>query len=613
MGLGPDPMWQTVKTSLGLLTKRQRVGYVLLLVTRVFVNFLDIAGVAAVGLLGAAGASGFLGNREATFFGITIDIRTPGVLLTVMASVAVFFFLKAALSIVLIRKTVYFLADIEIKNATEIAQFLFTGGLSELRQYSKSEVQFAVTRSTNVTFSGVLGSAGTLVTETALLVFMFGLFVIVDPFAAIAITVYFLVVVFIFQAFSSQRMQQSGQDFTVGSMGVTQISLDMFEAFKEISVLMKQVFFLARFTEARTKYAHADAKMRFVMGIPRYFVETALAVGALALVAWQLRRGEVSDGLVTAGVFLAGGVRMMAALLPLQNAFLALRNQVQQARIGQEILAKSRASKDGITAILESSKDAMDSYVDSTTGVRVELSDVTFTHSGSEHAAVRNVSFFIEPGAYVAMVGPSGAGKTTLADLILGLNTADSGSVTVDGIPARGLRESRPGLMAYVPQRPGLVSGTLVDNIALGLPRESVDLDRVHSALKKARLEEFVNDLPDGVNTKLGKNVDSLSGGQIQRLGLARALYTNPKLIVLDEATSALDAEAEASISESIRNISKDTTVIVIAHRLSTVQRADAVHVIDNGQLIASGTFKQLRKSVPMIQEYVRLMSFDEE
>jgi ATP-binding cassette subfamily C protein len=442
---------------------------------------------------------------------------------------------------------------------------------------------------------------------------MFGLFVIVDPVAAIAITVYFLIVIMIFQLLSSKRIQQSGKDFAEGSVDVVQVSLDMFDAFKEISVLMKQFFFLNKFNFARKKYAYGDAQSRFLMAIPRYFVETALAVGALAFVAWQLSRGEVTDGLVTAGVFLAGGVRMMAALLPLQNAVLALKNQGEQAKISQEILQKSRSRKEQILTVLESSKDSMVAYKESNTGVRVELKDVTFTHLGSSKPAVRKVNFSIAPGSYVALVGPSGAGKTTLADLILGLNTAQSGTVTVDNIPARDLRESRPGLMAYVPQRPGLVSGTLVENIALGLPPEAIDYPRVESALKKARLEEFVNDLPDGVHTRLGKNLDSLSGGQVQRLGLARALYTNPKLIVLDEATSALDAEAEASISDSIHSIGQDTTVVVIAHRLSTVQRADQVHVIDDGKLVASGTFKQLRKSVPMIQEYVRLMSFDED
>ena len=604
-------MLQTVKTSLSLLTPRQRLGYLLLLATRVFVNFLDIAGVAAVGLLGAAGASGFVGDPQASFFGITIDIRTPGLLLTVMGLVAFFFMAKAVISILLVRATAFFLARVETKSAGDIAEYLFTGGLAELRQYSKSEVQWAVTGSTSNTFSGVLGSAGMFVTESTLLIFMFGLFLYVDPVAAVAITLYFLGIVVIFQLLSNRRMKSSGRNLAGGNMDVTQLSLDMFEAFKEISVLMKQSFFLDRFKIGRRRYANAAAEMQYLQAIPRYFVETALAVGALAFVAWQLARGEVSDGLTSAGVFLAGGVRMMAALLPLQNAVLMLRSQTEQARISQEILSKFRESRDLGPRVPDFTKPKSLALLDS--GVRVELAGVTFTHPAAEQPAVRNISFSIDPGSYVAMVGPSGAGKTTLADLILGLNSAQQGIVTVDGVPARELRESRPGLMAYVPQRPGLVSGTLVENIALGLPKDEIDYDRAASALQKARLEEFVSELPDGVHTRLGKNVDSLSGGQVQRLGLARALYTNPKLIVLDEATSALDAEAEASISESIRNIGDDTTVIVIAHRLSTVQRADVVHVIDNGELLASGTFKQLRKTVPMIQEYVRLMSFDED
>jgi ATP-binding cassette subfamily C protein len=573
---------------------------------------LDIAGVAAVGLLGAAGASGFLGQPDTEFFGFAIDLRAPGLLLGVMVLIAVFFLLKAVLSIALARASSFFLADVEIVNATQIAQFLFSGGLSELRQYSKSEVQWAVTGSTNTTFSGVLGSVGTLVAESSLLILMFSLFVFVDPVAAVAITAYFLVVIGVFQALSSKRVKRSGRDFAEGNMDVTKIALDMFEAFKEISVLMKQPFFLDRFTRARRQYAYGDARMRFLQSIPRYFVETALAVGALAFVAWQLARGEVAEGLVTAGVFLTGGVRMMAALLPLQGAVMALRNQTEQAKTSQELLAKARI-RSAERESLDSLRTSNDGAPEISGGVEIRLESVTFSHVGVSRPAVREVSLSVAPGSLVALVGPSGAGKTTLADLILGLNTASSGQVLVAGISAQELRERHPGLMAYVPQRPGLVSGSLVDNVALGQVPEDVDDERVMEALKKARLEDFVAGLPEGIHTPLGKNLDSLSGGQIQRLGLARALYTNPKLIVLDEATSALDAEAEASISESIRNIGDDTTVIVIAHRLSTVQRADAVHVIDDGELIASGTFKELRKSVPMIQEYVRLMSFDEE
>ena len=606
-------MLTAVKISLALLTPRQRAGYVLLLAARVVVNFLDIAGVAAVGLLGAAGASGFLGQPEASFFGITIDIRQPGVLLMVMTAVAGFFLTKAVLSVALARLSAFFLAKVETKNATEMAEFLFTGGLGELRQYSRSEVQWGITHSTNQTFSGILGSAGVLVTESFLLVFMFGLFVAVDPIAAVAITAYFLLVILIFQLLSNQRVKKSGEDFAEGNVGVTQIALDMFDAFKEISVTMRQAYFLKRFATARRKFAFGDAEMRFLMAIPRYFVETALALGALAFVAWQLSRGEITDGLVSAGVFLAGGVRMMAALLPLQNAVLALRNQMEQALLSQEILKKARDARETTSRVLKSSELAPADLPSQIGGLKVFLESVTFTHFGSDRPAVKGISFEIEPGQNVALVGPSGAGKTTLADLILGLNSPQNGRVEVGGLAARDLRETRPGLMAYVPQRPGVISGTLIENIALGIDPASVDLDHLNVVLEKARLTQLVESLPDGVHTRLGKHADSLSGGQIQRLGLARALFTNPKLIVLDEATSALDAEAEASISESIRNIGKDTTVIVIAHRLSTVQKADAVHVIDDGRLVASGTFKELRKTVPMIQEYVRLMSFDED
>jgi len=208
-------------------------------------------------------------------------------------------------------------------------------------------------------------------------------------------------------------------------------------------------------------------------------------------------------------------------------------------------------------------------------------------------------------------VGPSGAGKTTLVDLLLGLHNPDTGSVAIDGIDPRVLREESPGLLSYVPQRPGLVSGSIAQNVALGVPSPEIDEVAVLQALEKAQLGELITTIPGGIHASLGSHADSLSGGQIQRLGLARALYTNPRLIILDEATSALDAATEASIAHAIQSLGSATTVIVIAHRLSTIQHADTVFVMDNAHVVASGTFKEIRKKVPMIEEYVRLMSFD--
>ena len=217
----------------------------------------------------------------------------------------------------------------------------------------------------------------------------------------------------------------------------------------------------------------------------------------------------------------------------------------------------------------------------------------------------------IPAGGYVAFVGSSGAGKTTLADLILGVNESDSGSVLVGGQSPFLMRAVSPGQIAYVPQNPGLVSGTVAQNIALGIPDSEIDEARAIEVIEMVELREFVDSLPEGIHSDLGKQADSLSGGQKQRMGLARALYPSPRLLVLDEATSALDAGTEASITSTISRLGLSTTVVVIAHRLSTIQDADRVFVIENGLISAEGTFPEVRRTVPLIEEYVRLMSLE--
>jgi ATP-binding cassette subfamily C protein len=238
---------------------------------------------------------------------------------------------------------------------------------------------------------------------------------------------------------------------------------------------------------------------------------------------------------------------------------------------------------------------------------------VTFAHQGKKEPTIKNLTMTVDGGATVAIVGPSGAGKTTLVDLMLGLYEPHQGRVLIDGLSPHEIRIQYPGSFAYVPQKPGLVSGSIADNVALGFDAADIDEERVWASLQKAQLASLIEGLPDGIHSSLGAHSDGLSGGQIQRLGLARALYSNPRLIVLDEATSALDAATEASITEAIANLGSETTVVVIAHRLSTIKNADQVHVMDDGRIVASGTFSQVRKKVPMIEEYVKLMSFDDD
>jgi len=331
---------------------------------------------------------------------------------------------------------------------------------------------------------------------------------------------------------------------------------------------------------------------------------------------WQLSQGSLSEALLALGIFLAGSMRIMVSLLPLQLVWNELRVMQNWVEMAQEILVKLRDTPELFdTGIYENDEERALTTpdVDSGSAPDLLLESVTFVHQGKIEPTIKNLSMAVTGGSTVAIVGPSGAGKTTLVDLMLGLYEPLDGSVLINGLSPLDIRAQFPGSFAYVPQKPGLVSGSIADNVALGFETVDINEDKVWESLEKAQLASLVTELPDGIHSSLGAHSDGLSGGQIQRLGLARALYSNPRLIVLDEATSALDAATEASITEAIANLGSETTVVVIAHRLSTIQNADQVHVMDDGQIVASGTFSEVRKRVPMIEEYVKLMSFDDD
>jgi ATP-binding cassette subfamily C protein len=291
-------------------------------------------------------------------------------------------------------------------------------------------------------------------------------------------------------------------------------------------------------------------------------------------------------------------------MLPLQSALLNIKGSLPLARKAHEILSEvDFVVGDEAALNLHSDKPNRDLISEP---LGVQFTDVLFSYPNSSKAAIHNVSLSIDAGDQVAFIGPSGSGKSTLADLMCGVLAPSSGSVLVG--PVQGSSSS----VSYVPQRPGLVNGTLAHNVALGLDVEEMDEARVWEALDKAHLREVVLSLPQGIYTDLGNYQDGLSGGQIQRLGLARALYTSPGLLVMDEATSALDAESEAEIAKALDQIRGNVTVVLIAHRLNTVQHADKVFLINEGTLADQGTFLELVKRNPSIDRLVQLMKVEE-
>ena len=596
--------------SLRLLTLRQRMIYTALVVSRMLVNLLDVAGLMAVGLLGSMLASGLTEKQTASFAGFTVSIDSSTTFLVITLLIAGFFLAKSFLSIVLLRITSVFLARVEGRAATRIADYIFSGGLSRVQSYSRGDIHFAVMGSTLNATNGLLLTGSTILTDFALFASVLIVFVLVDVSTAIVIALYFLVLVYLFQLFISKKLRTLGERQKSTSIGSIDAIYDLTHAFREITVLAKRAFYIDSFAKFRTEQARNTALQKFYFAIPRFLLETGLMIGVLALIGWQFLRGNLSDGLVTTGIFLAGGLRITGALVPIQTALANIRTYGPQAKVAQDILAelKKESSESMIAVERSASRETIDS-VPSDRGFSVIVSNVTFTHHDATEPALMDVSLKIPTGGYVAFVGPSGAGKTTLADVILGIHKPSTGKVLVDGYDPEVLRNSRPGAISYVPQTPGLVSGTLAQNIALGVDASEVDEDTVWRALEMAQLDTVVKGFSDGIHSSLGKQADALSGGQKQRLGLARALYTSPRLLVLDEATSALDAGTEASVSATIGKLGKSVTVLIIAHRLSTIQDADTVFVIEGGRISAQGKFSDVRRKAPVVEEYVRLMA----
>ena len=603
------------RTSWSLLTPSEKTFFVIRVLVRFALNGLDVVAVGLMGILGAITATGISG-QTLSLFGFQLPSPTANNVVTLVVTIACLFILKGGLAIVFTRWTAIFLAGIEVKNSAKLTRYLFTGSLDRLRQYSRSEIQFLVDRSTSATFSGVLGALTTLIIEGTLFLSIFVMFIAVDWTAALAIAAYFGVVVFILQLSTARRYLKSGRNFQEGAVGAGASVLEMADIFREMFVLSKQNFYLSRFVEAKKLSARTLVTLQILKSLPRYITESGMIIGALLFVVWQLSQGSLSEALLALGIFLAGSLRIMVSLLPLQQVWNELRVMQNWVEMAQGILVQLRDTPELFDSgiYVNDNERAFDTPdVDSGRAPDVLLEGVTFVHQGKIEPTIRNLSMEVKGGSTVAIVGPSGAGKTTLVDLMLGLYEPLEGTVLIDSLSPPEVRTQFPGSFAYVPQKPGLVRGSIADNVALGFERVDIDEERVWESLRKAQLATLVAELPDGIHSSLGAHSDGLSGGQIQRLGLARALYSSPRLIVLDEATSALDAATEASITEAIANLGSETTVVVIAHRLSTIQNSDQVHVLDDGRIVASGTFSEVRKKVPMIEEYVKLMSFDDD
>ncbi len=342
-------------------------------------------------------------------------------------------------------------------------------------------------------------------------------------------------------------------------------------------------------------------------------LEVALYFGVLLLGIVQFVTKDWAAAAATVALFLAAGSRVVPSLLRLQGAGITIRNasvMAQPTYFMFDVLQKNQVDSQKKTAPRITADMIHDQVIKGFPDFEstVVVHKATLSYPDAPWPALLDASFTVPSGTSIAFVGSTGAGKSTLADVILGVLEPDVGSVTISGLTPRQAIDRWPGAISYVPQAVALVEGTVRDNVALGLPRGTVSEDLVWDALHRAHLADFLAENREGLETRIGERGFKLSGGQRQRLGIARALYTRPKLLVLDEATSSLDSETERAITETLQELEGEVTTITVAHRLATVRNVDKVVYLHEGEIVAIGTFDEIRQKVPDFEHQASLL-----
>lgn len=604
-------MLKAVKASLAFMTPRERSTWYFLTILRSLLSLLDLAAVLAMGFVVTSTAlfltQGSDPERVVEFAGLSLPTVNAQNLPTFGILILSLFLSKALFSLLLTRSTALFLARVEARAAKRIAEIVFGGTLSNARRRSREEMLFAVQTGSPAAFNNLLNAASTIASEISLFVVICLGFLAVDPVSTVAAIFYFVLIALTIQFFLGTLMKRAGAKLAASSIAANAALSDLTSVFRELSVLGKRQKYIDKIYDARLEAADSGAAQYYLSGIPRYIVEATLLIGIALFVVVQYLTTDLIAAAGTVSVFVFGGFRLTAAILPLQASILSVSGILPIANSALSILATNPSEGPSVDLGRSESEDRGQKSTNTSGGVEVELHNVTFSFADSSQPVLNGINIRISAGTQASLMGPSGAGKSTLADIMCAVLEPNLGEVLIDKVNPFFERSSLPSI-SYVPQKPGLVSGTIADNVALGISKEDVNVEQVRSALSQAHLIEVIENLPEGINAPLGKLLDGLSGGQVQRLGLARALYSNPGLLVMDEATAALDAESEAEIQKALDGLRGKVTVVLIAHRVNTIQNADVVFLLEEGKLVDQGTFQELLKRNPSVERVVELM-----
>lgn len=560
---------------------------------------LSLLDILALGLLAFLLAP-MLASGTATMPVVGITLRTPGEFGIALAVVCALIITKDLLAIAVQRFSTRRFAQFEQDlGARLLDSFFFAPWTERLSRNSTDLV-----RSTDVgvasTVSGVLIPFTQLIGEISTLIAVLLVLIVAQPIMALTSAVYFALVGLVLYVWILRKAVAAGKDNRNYSTKAVRMVSEMVASLKEITLRNKTEEVEQAVLALRKKASSARADQVFLGSLPRYVLEIGL-IGGLAIAALiGYSQGGMTGAMSSLALFGVAGFRLVPSLTRFQTIMAQTGANMPYAdRVLNEVEAGKRYRK-GHTERLEGRALARDAAV-------LRLDNVSFTYPGAASEAVRDVSLTVPFGQSLALVGKSGSGKSTLVDIMLGLMQPSSGSLFIDDIPMSEALLSWRSRVGYVPQQVALFDSTIANNVALSWNDDEIDEDRVRRALERAQLLSVVEARDGGIWARVGEGGMSLSGGQRQRLGIARALYAEPLVLVMDEATSALDTATEAAVTRAVNALSGEVTVVVVAHRLATIRESDQVCFMRDGAVAAHGTFDEVVVAEPEFAEQAAL------
>lgn len=596
-------MFKSIRVRFQLLTRKQQKSYLRITGIQVFLSFLDLIGVALLGVLGAIAMRGLqsrpTGNSVNTVLNFlrlnNFSFQSQVLVLGILSML--FLTGKSVFSLLQTRKIYKFLAMCSSQISVKAANLFLNRDISHVGGSNSAEYHHILGSGVTTMTLGVLGLASSLVADTSLLLIVgVGIFLL-DPVIALTTFALFGTVGAVLYFGLRTYSRNIGTNLFTFSVSSNRAISEAMQTFRELHVRGETKYFSKIISGLKSDYSNSLADQALLPNVSKYIFEMILVLGGLLVCSLQFLTQDSSHAVASLVVFLAAGSRIAPALLRVQQNLLQIQTNLTNSESTIDFL--SQFSNDH----LEGDEDFSNHHI---SGFAISLMNISYTYPKKKSPSLEKVSLEIPQGTSVAIVGKSGSGKTTLVDVMLGLLTPSDGHVHIGKVEPKVFITHFPGSIGYVPQKVGFIDGTIRQNIVL---TDQIFTDEeIIMSLEQASLKEFARIGPEGLDYQVGENGNKLSGGQRQRLGIARALVTQPKIVVLDEATSALDASTEQAISSTIENLRGEVTLVIIAHRLSTVLKSDMVAYLDNGHLIASGTFESVRSKVPNFDEQAKLL-----